>query len=86
MGTLFKTSTPSVTPTLTQPISIQTPVEAEVDESGSQDEDNVRDAIRRQTRSRSSTIQTSYRGVLEESESASLSTSLSPTRKTLLGE
>lgn len=55
-------------------------------EGVSQDEDNVRDVIRRQTRGRSSTIQTSYRGVLEENERASLPTSLSPKRKNLLGE
>jgi len=40
----------------------------------------VKDVIRRASRGRSSTIQTSFRGVLGESNS------LSPQRKTLLGE
>ena len=85
MGSLFKTSTPSVTPTLTQPATVKNSTEPEVGEAVSQDEDSVRDAIRRETRSRSLTIQTSYRGVLEEGAKAS-SITLSPKRKTLLGE
>ena len=62
------------TPTESEP---QTPnTETEIDE-----QEIVRDIVRRNFRGRNSLIQTSYRGVLNDE-----STSLAPQRKTLLGE
>ncbi len=83
MGTLF--STPSV-PTYS-PVKYVAPISAtteEVAEMGgnqkSSDEGVVKDTVRRTLGGRNATIQTSYRGVLNQGNK------LSPQRKTLLGE
>jgi hypothetical protein len=94
MGSLFSTSTPSYTPVAYTPASSTTPSstqtvtnrddEDETTNETSNDEGDIRDLVRQSARSRSATIQTSYRGVLDEN--AESLTSLSPQRKSLLGE
>lgn len=95
MGSLFSPSVPS-TPAFTyQPTGSQptpTNISTSSDEgdntqttnseapSSQQDEDSVRDFIRRTNRGRNSLIQTSYRGVLTDTNN------LTPQRKNLLGE
>jgi len=86
MGSLFSTpSIPSISsvqyvapstsinPTSLEPQTIDQPQSSET-------EDVVKDVIRRSQRGRSSTIQTSFRGVLGETNT------LVPQRKSLLGE
>jgi len=95
MGSLFSTPVPSAPPVTyvpqvstvppspqqsssSQPVGTQNQsVNAEVN---TDDEDAVKDIIKRTTRGRNSTIQTSYRGVLNTNEG------IAPQRKTLLGE
>lgn len=93
MGSLFKTSgagyiPPTYTPVKTPSVQKNTTGEGEITEADQQiqgDEENVvRDIVRRQTRGRNSTIQTSYRGVLGDAGDAPIA--LTPQRKTLLGE
>ena len=84
MGSLFSSpSVPTVSPVAYVPSSqSQTNIPqipsspAKPDET----EEAVRDIIRKSSRGRSSTIQTSFRGVLDETSS------LAPKRKTVLGE
>ena len=88
MGSLFSYSKPSsYTPmsyAIPQASKPQSPVTvSNQDTEISKDKDEiakVEDVIRRTTRGRNSTIQTSYRGVLTEQ------TALMPKRKNLLGE
>ena len=86
MGSLFSPSVPryspvSYTPAIASSVN-ETSGEGETSPNTSQDneEEIVRDIIRRNFRGRNSTIQTSYRGVLGEDNA------LAPKRKTLLGE
>ena len=89
MGSLFSSpSVPTVSPVAYVPSSqsqtnVAKTVSTQTSSSTSQPddtEDAVRDIIRKSSRGRSSTIQTSFRGVLDETSS------LAPKRKTLLGE
>ena len=85
MGSLFsRPSMPTVSPVSYVPTSTtitETPsVETTTTPSSSESEDAVKDIIRNTTRGRSSTIQTSFRGVLGETNT------LVPQRKSLLGE
>ncbi len=88
MGSLFSTNTPSYAPTQSTVVSpiMQTVTdkdEVKADDTSSEEND-IRDFVRKSTRSRSATIQTSYRGVLDEDEGSL--TSIVPQRKSLLGE
>jgi len=87
MGSLFSTpSTPTYSPvsyvvpsTSVNATTITTDNSTENDTTDT-DTETVQDVIGRVARGRSSTIQTSFRGVLGDSNS------LAPQRKTLLGE
>lgn len=84
MGTLFsKPSVPAYSPVqYVSPTSTQENVsDSEVSQSETlNEEEAVKDVVRRASRGRNTTIQTSYRGVLNQDNK------LSPQRKTLLGE
>lgn len=83
MGTLFSTpSVPAYSPISSASSSTETSVsDSEVPSAEiPNDENAVKDVVRRASRGRHSTIQTSYRGVLGQGNT------LSPQRKTLLGE
>lgn len=85
MGSLFSSpSTPSAPSVKFEAPSTSvnpTTATSSVDQTQTPEtEDAVRDVIRRSSRGRSSTIQTSFRGVLGDANS------LAPQRKTLLGE
>ena len=94
MGSLFSPSVPQYSPVIYQPPRVEAPGFSFPDNKGDtntaqtssgqkekiEDEDNIRDLIRRNARGRNSLIQTSYRGVLTDMNS------LVPQRKNLLGE
>lgn len=83
MGSLFSApSVPTYFPvTYVAPSTSVNPTMVTPSTDGSStDTETVKDVISRVSRGRSSTIQTSFRGVLGESNS------LAPQRKTLLGE
>lgn len=85
MGSLFSApSVPSVSPLsyvpTSQPNATATPIVNNTPVSSTESEDAVKDVIRKTSRGRSSTIQTSFRGVLGETNA------LVPQRKSLLGE
>ena len=83
MGSLLKTQTPSMpAPYIYTPPAVQTPkaVDIPTPSASAEDEEKVRAVVRRTNRGIGSTIQTSFRGVLGETNS------LAPQRKTLLGE
>jgi hypothetical protein len=90
MGSLFSPSVPTYSPVSYTPAAIQTSPQPQQNESpetqqntqtDSNEEDVVKDIIKRNTRGRSSLIQTSYRGVLGEASAPT-----APQRKSLLGE
>jgi hypothetical protein len=90
MGSLFSTpSVPTVSPVSYVPQQVAPPSTSinpttvkDTSQNKKKEDDDaaVKDIIKRATRGRSSTIQTSFRGVLEEANT------LAPKRKTLLGE
>lgn len=85
MGSLFKSpSVPQYAPVTynAPPQNSQSTAQPDsANESvGTTESDNAREVIRRTTRGRNSTIQTSYRGVLNATNT------LAPQRKSLLGE
>ena len=87
MGSLFSSATPSYTPTqsvATNSVTQDVPNDDGVETPDLKNEEAVRDVVRKSSRGRSSTIQTSYRGVLEEGDNAPIT--LTPQRKNLLGE
>jgi|GEM_PF-1508794 len=99
MGSFFAPSVPTYSPvTYTPPqttstLSSDTTSNDQTTESTTttttSETEAINDVIKRTNRGRSSLIQTSYRGVLNEQSDASDSTPLSnftPKRKTLLGE
>ncbi len=89
MGSLFSNSQPGYTPTLRQTTQVNVPTSdgQEAQEENVSDDENVRDVIRKTTRARSSTIQTSYRGILgDDGDDFARSNALVPQRKNLLGE
>lgn len=87
MGSLFSSpSVPSISPVSFVPTTTTTNVTPTTEtpsvetSPSSNSEDAVKDVIKRTSRGRSSTIQTSFRGVLGETNT------LVPQRKSLLGE
>lgn len=92
MGSLFSPSTPAYSPVSYSPpvrtISTPAPVASISSPStvtntdSKTDEDIAKDIIKRTTRGRNSTIQTSYRGVLDPISNGTIA----PQRKSLLGE
>lgn len=81
MGSLLKTQSPSMpAPYIYTPPAVQTPTTVDQPTPNTEDEEKVRAVVRRTNRGIGSTIQTSFRGVLGETNS------LAPQRKTLLGE